>query len=368
MKKLIAIAVVFALAVGTAFAVDLGADVTAHANLFKGSSGGGGVTASGQMDAVKLKGSGEVMDGKFGAAMRADFGTATEVTISGEKYKFTGTSGEGYAYWKPIDQFKLIIGQSHVDDGFWGKEGNSGWMFNQKANDGIVPDGSKDNIWGGSYAGWPLRTRAAFADDLVAEGVFMEIKPMDMLGINIGLPLWGDGVKWDKGLFKKVFFQVDLNFAFGNIAITYKDNNIFLYFGGSFGAINLDVGLSVPELIDNTGFTNLYFGAALKFSAGAFGLKFRTVAGIPVKSGADFGIIAGVLPYFAINDNMCVFVNAEMGMAINHGLQKLGFLFNPYIRIGAEWGPSFYAGIQVEKATKTGPVTFALPIGISVGF
>jgi hypothetical protein len=327
------------------------------------------------MDAVKLKGSGEVMDGKFGAAMRADFTTAAEVLPG---VKLSGTSGEGYAYWKPIDQFKLIIGQSHVDDGFWGKEGVTGWMFNQKAYDGIATGAS--NIWGGDnnaqYSS--VKYRNAFADDLVAEGIFMEIKPMDMLGINIGLPVFG-GQKWESAFFKKVFFQVDLNFSFGNIAITYKDNNIFMYFGGSFGAIALDVGLSVPSLIDNPGFSKLYFGAGLKYSGGAFGVKFRTVAGIPVKSGAGFDVVFDVLPYFAINDNMAVFVNTGMGMSINGGLYRLGWQFNPYIRIGAEWGPSFYAGIKIEQAnmkefTYAGgeppdkSIKFALPIGISVGF
>jgi hypothetical protein len=209
---------------------------------------------------------------------------------------------------------------------------------------------------------------------------------MDMLGINIGLPVFNGG-KWDKNFFTDILFQVDLNFAFGNIAITYKENDVFLYFGGSFGAIALDVGLCVPSLIDTYvgthpagwhHFSQLYFGAGLKFSAGAFGVKFRTVAGIPVVTGAAFSLNAGVLPYFAINDNMCVFVNAEMGMDITTGtgggLTKMGWTFNPYIRIGAEWGPSFYAGIQVEQPEVKGAtdvdkaIKFAVPIGITVSY
>jgi len=311
------------------------------------------------MNAIKLKGVGEVMDGKFGAAMRADFDQGG------------ATKGEGYAYWKPIDQFKLIIGQSHTDDGFWGKEGNSGWSFNQKAYDGIAT--GSNNIWGGPTERYvpTLKYRNAFADDLVANGVFMEIKPMDMLGINIGLPVF-DGGGWNKAFFRKVFFQVDLNFSFGNIAVTYKDSSVFMYFGGSFGAIGLDVGLSVPDLIVATGstfsFSKLYFGAALKYSGGAFGVKFRTAVGIPANSLQTFDVLFDVLPFFAINDNMCVFVNTGMGMAIKNGLVKLGWQFNPYLRIGAEWGPSFYVGIQVEQKSKGGSVDFALPIGITVGF
>jgi len=375
MKKLIAIAVVFALAVGTAFAVDLGAEVITHAKLFAYEGSGSGVKASGGWDRLRISGAGELMDGKFGGKIRIDPAEWKQTTetwnpaydpTEANASKYALNNGvQGYAYWKPIDQFKLIIGQSGASDGFWGKEGQSGWSFNQTANDFIVPSGSTGNIWGGGYT--DLKYRKAFADDYVDAGIYMEIRPMDMLGINIGLPVFS-GDKWDKGLFKKVLFQVDLNFAFGNIAITYKDNSVFLYFGGSFGAIGLDIGLSVPQLIDNPGFTHLYFGAALKFSAGAFGLKFRTAAGIPVKSGASFDLIAGVLPSFAINDNFSVFVNVESGFSINSGLAKMGFSFNPYIRIGAEWGPTFYAGIQVEKKSKTADVTFGLPIGIEVSF
>jgi hypothetical protein len=384
MKKLIAISVVFALVVGTAFAVDIGAAVTGSVDLFKGSSAGGGVTASGEMNALQLKGSGEVMDGKFGATIRLDPAAWKQITPDWDpaydpdepdaSLYMLDHGVNGYAWWKPIDQFKLIVGLSHADDGFWGKEGVTGWMFNQKAYDGIAT--GADNIWSGWHYS-SMKYRNAFADDLVAEGIFMEIKPMDMLGINIGIPVFGGG-KWDKGLFEKVFFQVDLNFSFGNIAITYKDDNVFLYFGGSFGAIALDVGLSVPNLIKTPteSFEHLYFGAGLKFSAGAFGVKFRTAEGIPVKTGAGFNVLFDVLPYFSINDNMTVFVNAGMGMDINNGLARLGWGFNPYIRIGAEWGPSFYAGVKIEQknmkasGTTVGDkaINFAVPIGISVGF
>ena len=355
MKKLIAIAVVFALVAGTAFAVDLSADVTGHVNLFSGKSTGGGVSASGAMDAMKIEGSGEVAEGKFGAKIRTEF----------KWDNLKDVQGQGFAWWKPIDQFKLIIGQSNASDGFWGKDGNSGWMFNQKAYGTSIATGAA-NIWGGDqYSSVVYRGPFASSVDSTDVGLYMEIKPMDMLGINIGFTSLS---KWDKDQFTKKFaFQVDLNLAFGNIALTYKGDNIYLYYGGSFGAINLDVGLSVPNLTA-PGFSRLFFGAALKFSAGAFGVKVRTAEGIPVKSGVPFSVQFGVLPYFAINDNMCVFVNAEMGMDINHGLAKLGWTFNPYIRIGAEWGPSFYAGVQVEQKVKGGAIEFALPIGITVGF
>jgi len=372
MKKLIAIAVVFALVAGTAFAVDLSADVDVYANLFEGASTGGhGVEATAGFDAVRLQGAGELADGKFGGKVRLD--------ANG------GAEGKGYAWWKPIDQFKLTIGHSGASDGFWGKDGNAGWNFNQKAY-AVVASGAA-NIWGGKTqyleTDWGtgvkgLVYRDAFAGAYDTAGLYLDIKPMDMLGINIGIPVFGYTVydasgapstvhKWDKALFQNIFFQVDLNFAFGNIAITYKGDSFFMYFGGAFGAINLDVGLSAHDLIDGN-LDSIYFGAALKYSGGAFGLKFRTAVGIPVKSGQNFRVLADVLPYFAINDNISVFVNVGMGMGIKSGLQALGWHFNPYMRIGAEWGPSFYVGINVEQLSKGGAINFALPIGITVGF
>jgi hypothetical protein len=372
MKKLIAIAVVFALVAGVAFAADLSAAVTGHANLFEGSSqGGGGVKASAAMDAFQIKGTGEVADGKFGALIRIDDNGNWGNSNPSDFNKGNPGFFSGNAWWKPIDQFKLIIGWDK--DGIWGKEGVTGWSFNQKAYDGIATGAG--NIWGGGYSS--VIYRNAFASGLDGPALAMEIKPMDMLGINIAFPM---GAKWDKDLFKGMFFQVDLNFAFGDIAITYKGNNVFMYFGGSFGAIALDVGLSVPNLIDMGGFSRLFFGAGLKYSGGAFNVKFRTAVGIPTKSLVPFGVQVGVLPYFSINDNMTIFVNGEMGMDIGgseevagvpvklSGLTALGWTINPYIRIGAEWGPSFYAGIQIEQKQKGGAVDFALPIGITVGF
>jgi hypothetical protein len=386
MKKLIAIAVVFALAVGAAFAVDLSADVDVYANLFEGkskldmpwdSTDTTKVKASGGFDAVRLQGSGELADGKFGGHIR--------INAAG------GASGLGLAWWKPIDQFKLTIGQSNAKGGMgWGKEGNSGWMFNQKAYATHVASGA-GNIWGGGYLetyvgddlvkSLSLHYRFAFAEDVDNDkmGVYMEITPMDMLAINFGFKNLGG--PWGTGAIQDSFvFQADLKFSFGNIAITYMDNSVFMYYGGSFGAISLDVGLSVPDLIAYTGvphdFSTLYFGAALKYSGGAFGVKFRTAAGIPVASWQAFRVLFDVLPYFAINDNFSVFVNAGMGMEIGRsgvGLATLAWQFNPYIRIGAEWGPSFYAGIQIQQDNVKGSgikdaIKFALPIGITVGF
>jgi len=413
MKKLIAIAVVFALAVGAVFAVDLSADVDAFVKVFEGKSkldapwdptDSTKVKASGGFDAVRLSGSGELADGKFGGHIR--------INAAG------GASGLGLAWWKPIDQFKLSIGQSNAKGGMgWGKEGNSGWGFNQKAYGTKVASG-EGNIWGGGYleeyVGTPsvlvkplsLHYRYAFAEDADDDklGLYMEITPMDMLAINFGFkgfsshawdPITGTVVsttQWGKGLFQENFvFQVDLKFAFGNIALTYRDDSVFIYFGGSFGAINLDVGLSVPGLIGPVAapgtphsLDTIYFGAALKFTSGAFGIKFRTAEGIPLKSSQSFKVLFDVLPYFAINDNFSVFVNMGMGMEFASsyslsgvsyvgGLKKLAWQFNPYIRIGGEWGPSFYAGIQIQQDNVKGSgmhdaIKFALPIGITVGF
>jgi len=350
MKKLIAIAVVFALVAGVAFAVDLSGDVAGSAKLFKANSGGGGARIEGEMHSVKLEGSGEVMDGKFGAHLRA----------TADFWGGAAVHGWGFAWWKPIDQFKLILGQSGAADGFWGKNGISCWNFNQKANDGISP---AVGLWGPDFSGMKYE-EGAWYGGLNDMGVFMEIKPMDMLGINIGIPV---GHNWNKDIIKAINFQVDLNFAFGNIAISYGDESFYAFFGGSFGAISLDVGLSMRNLFATTGLSYIYFGADLKYAAGAFGIKFRTMEGIPVKGG-PFYVNTGVLPYFAINDNMTVFFNAEMGMSIWHGLGNLGWLVNPYLRVGAEWGPSFYVGFQVYQETRGGVINFSLPIGVTVGF
>jgi hypothetical protein len=485
MKKLIAIAVVFTLAVGGVFAADLGASVIGTVNLLNGDTAEGSeITGGASMNRLRIEGAGENDDGTFGAWYRWDGGP------------------DGLAWWKPIDQVKVTIGGN--PDGIFGKEGYSGWMFKQTANDtGVV---SADQAWGAAWSvgafnpmgirskeyadleayesgkwmlndtlegmgqelgeltedlikayvdgldeeddadiiAWidayldydddgvpfikdgpdPLKilfgrkatTRDAFYGGFGGRGLLLEIKPVDMFGLNIILPYFSGGKVAD--IFKHMTIQADVNLDFGNIALTFDmiDNimdpdgigaKLYLYFGlSSIENLNLDasIGFTLPQSVTmfNTKFTRmdpLAIGLAAKYTVSdAFGLKTRVVAEFmgSLKSDASgdkpyndpFALIFDILPFFSVSDSVTVFADIGINMV---GATKydgdvvaesgLSFHVNPYVQIGNEWGPSFFAGFKLwtnpawvmdnkgvfVKADKT-IINWEVPIAIAVSF
>jgi hypothetical protein len=93
------------------------------------------------------------------------------------------------------------------------------------------------------------------------------------------------------------------------------------------------------------------------------------VFGIPIDDSQTFAMLFDVVPSFAINDNIAIFLNMGIGMdAPKTGDPTVGWYVNPYLRVGAEWGPTFYAGIQMGNGKGSDTISFAIPIGIQVGF
>jgi len=410
MKKLIAIAVVLALVSGAAFAVDLSGTVFGHVNIMQGDTGkdaagdANKVTAGGGIDRARIDGSGEAGEGKFGGYIRID----------------SGDLADAYAFWKPIDQFKLIIGG--FSDAFWGKEGNTGWMFNQMPYDSSVainpgiwcgpwwgssvyldqdnpadpPDSTFNKYNGAAY----LHNRYVFLEGFQYKGLSLEIKPLDMLGINIGIPFMDAPRGGDFGdIFQASLFQIDLNFDFGNIAITYDGANragmkaddggaLYVYYGGSFGDLSLDVGFALhfagaadaekPKWGGSDKAQPIGLGLGVKYATDAFGVKFRLTAALGGEIDKGTYINTSILPYFAINDSLSAFVNMGLGMiSPDEGDTFVGWYFNPYLRVGAEWGPTFYFGVKVESPLsydgkfmggQDSFIKFSVPISLMVSF
>jgi len=415
MKKLIAIAVVFALVSGVAFAVDLGGTVIGQVTLLEGqdpavknADGDDIIGGSAGFKRIRIEGAGEAGDGKFGGWIRID--------PKGDGEFVRG--GAGSVWWKPIDQFKLTIGGN--PDGVWGKEGVTGWMFGQMAYDSGVTL-SENNIWDGSGVfGLGLKTRNAFYRGFGSPGLLLEITPIDMIGINIALPYFDKAGAELKDIFGGLVAQLDLKFDFGNIAITYEGeasyiqqgNNgwknefpdgsgkslinggtIFGYFGGSFGDLSLDIGIGfeLPNTDDKATIPNeedvknpFAVGLGLKYVAGDFGVKLRTVASFPTedKNGNEdqpLKILADLLPYYVINDSTRAFLGVGLSIwSPKEGDAVTGFYVNPYLEVGAEWGPCFYVGFKLwsSKYNEWGNpdpnaetlTKWAVPIGMIVSF
>jgi len=425
MKKLIAISVVFALVAGAVFAVDLTGTVFGHVNVLEGNTGKNtagdsyAATAGGGMDRFRVDGSGEAGDGEFGGYVRMQDDSSKGIVAH-----------SSYAWWKPVDQFKLIIG--YFDDGFWGKEGVTGWGFNQMPNDSGVAvnygiwcgEGWGSTIYGGKdgQKSGILHNRYTFFEGFTYKGLMMEINPADMIGINIGIPTISQPRTVKQGekngtaadIYKASVVQFDIKMDFGNIAITYDGANragisegdagaIFLYYGGSFGDISIDFGFSyhmVAENKDNAKWgTNpkslpLGVGLGVKYATDSFGVKFRTTAvlggdkergtdgaGIPTDSTV---INTSLLPYFSLGDNLTAFVGFGLNMIMqssdykdakvyNGGENVTGWYFNPYLRVGAEWGPTFYFGVKawsdgLKQADDSKLTNWEVPISLMVSF
>ena len=384
MKKLIVLSVVFALVAATAaFAVDLGANVINTVDLVKSDTAKDAndeatkITSGASFNRLRIDGGGEAGDGKFGGYFRLD-----GVHWSGNAQYF------GNAWWKPIDQFKLLVG-SNGGDGFIGKEGVTGWMFYQTPCDTGVSMGG-DNVWGGSLYGFGINTRSAFFEGGGDGGdnVYLFITPLDMLKINVILPFFGGGEMAD--VFKKAVAQIDLNLDFGNIALTYvgglgadDDNDdpgsIFVYYGGSFGDLSIDFGFGykMDGKQAGTSYKNpMGIGLGLKYATDAFGVKFRVVANM---AGEDEStkILTDIMPYFPLGDNLTAFISVGIGMAQpKEGDSVLGWHFNPYLQIGEEWGAKFLVGIKlwtagdadVDAQGNKGVIHWGIPIALNVSF
>jgi len=387
------------LVVGTVFAVDLGGSVRGEVTVFQGDNTDatdGKITAGGAMGLLRIEGAGEGGDGKFGGWIRLD-PASLSVDFDAKTFSF-GHGVNGIAWWKPIDQLKVSIGVN--PDGHWDKNGTVGWMFYQTASDGGVTYGGA-NVWdGANQYGQGLKYRNALYRGWSDQGLMLEINPIDMIGINIGIPFIAKAGAELKDVFQGMVAQLNLNFDFGQIALTYeaegsyiqKGNNgwaganggtIFASFGGSFGDLGVDFGLGFQlndkdkDGVDN-GASPLAVGLGLKYAVGDFGAKLRAAASFGSELNKKTNILAEVLPYYKLTDSISVYFAAGLGVeAPEEGDAVVGFHINPYIQVGEEWGPKFLAGFKLMSDGKKGSagngddtskITWAVPITIQVSF
>ena len=469
LKRLIAISVVFALVAGTAFAVDLGGEVIGTIGILNGSNAKDGdgktvkPTSYGLFDRLRFEGSGANDADTFGGWIRF------------ETPWYTDDLGfEGLAWWKPIDQFKLSIGGN--SDGIYAKEGQTAWMFYQRATDTGVSDRG-DSSWGdnGRYGfdgGSNLITRNAFYGGFGSYGLLLDIKPVDVLGINIAVPFISEtGKPWaagePKNILKKIEAQIDLNLDFGNIALTYRGGlgltegaaatgkefylvstntgtptapnwgdpawtgtkptdaaleagtsvifdtkatgtakvddafdpgTIFAYFGlTSIENLGIDFGIGFPLPLKQkvgdvtwTYISPLAVGLGVQYSAGDFGIKARLTTSFAGSTKTDIDgdkpektplqLTFDVLPSYRVTDNLKIFLSAGLGIVGSYvdpdgnkadNSSQLGIHVSPYVWVGEEWGPSFWAGFQLQSVKiydRDASVTWSIPIAMGVSF
>ena len=291
MRKVIAISVVFVLAVGAAFAQVSGTidarfvlaenDGTEDADTFIG--GGGSGVADGYLTL-----SGQDPDGKFGGLVRI------RANENG------GNFHRAFAWWRPIQQVKIFLG--HDLDGLFGTDPLTAWGFHQ-GGESFVERHDWDfwrMVFPGNWDGFG----AAFS--------FYFVQGLEInLVIPTGLPEWypGEGDKAGQALTYGQLLdslRLQVNYAIpdiGKIFVSWiggrqdiidddlKDGVVnYGQIGGSFlltavEGLQLQIGVSTYLYnADNLGkFDNgndqvapLAIGLAAHFASGDFGVKFRS--------------------------------------------------------------------------------------------
>jgi hypothetical protein len=399
MKKLIAIAVVFVLAVGVAFAADIGATVIGKIIPIQGSSEeGSDVTTGGPFRRVRLSASGQNEDGNFGGDVRF------ETVWDGDGGTWGGTAkGWGWVWWKPLDILKVQFGQN--PDGHFGLDGNTRWQFYKVAGD---VDVATEN--------WIFSE--AFYGGYNGNGLYLTLTPIEPLEINLAVPVsanWGGKAE---DVYKKTNAQVTYNIGgIGKVGVSYAGalnkltwddegnlgadaSKLWGYFGLSAIenlAIDLGVGYYLPvteetpagSKINTTCSKNVALGLGVNFETGALGIKARVQGqfGGNVKVDKDSTplptvVTADLLPSFAINDKISALLDTGLNMTKPDGGDAVvGWHIMPYVTVKANfWAPNFYAGFRfesdgvkkarnaagklVEDPTGNTIVTWSVPIGI----
>jgi hypothetical protein len=421
MKKLIAIAVVFVLVAGAAFA-DISVSGAAggkvivgegHSNSSTSNAPGavttesGDNTVAGAITDVKIEASAQNEDGTFGGAVRL-------FTWGGWG---GGIMGRANAWWKPIEQLRLQVGSGL--DGSLGFDNILGWGFYESAGGLMVyEDANKydprygyNSLYGGAGDG---------------AGLLVTLTPIPALEFNVFVPFGRNGTDpWE-------------TYAKTHLMITYGIDNIgkfaLSYAGDTYGFSDDDViskeghpakmyaafdltaieGLEVivgatfafplkneaeagGYKVTTTYSAPVYIGLGAKYNAGAFGIKARfemgfggllkteysaIAAGTPAlatneaKGGTTFNF--DLLPSYALNDSFKIFLAG--GLAISApdkdpaDNNTVEWHFNPYITISGGSG-TFWAGVQLAgKTNKTTILTYTttdtyftwgIPIGIT---
>lgn len=362
MKKLFAILVALTLVAGVSFA-----QVSGSVGSWTSLAGGGDDIVGGiGIDSARIALSGESDDGAFGGQVRVDF-------QGGSRDANASDNVRANAWWKPIDQLKIIIGQP--GDGIWGKDGVTGWGFTGPAKQ-VTFDWPIDYM---GHADGSGTFNSAFFGGTGGDSnqLHFEITPMDILGINIALPYSKGPLVED--IFAGMIAQVDVNLDFGNIALSYAGDAS----DATNGTMYLFVGLGIIPNVDlhvSGRFTipgdeedqQIGIGAGANITINdAFAVKVRVNANVGGKPDGKMDLVFDVLPSYAISDSFEIFFNLGLRMdkADEDADAIIEYVVNPYIRIGSHWGPAFRAGFRLVGSTADDfDMKWSIPIGISFNF
>ena len=396
-KKLIAISVVFALVAGTAFAVDLGGQVIGSAEVAKSVNGGDAQLFQGGTGRVRLEGSGEgeIGIGTIGGWIRVEGRSGLSLDVQGFLEGANGLSGitdwdnptdaekesiaaikgavtlgetfQGLVWWQPVEQLKIQIGVNK--DGMYDTTHLVRYGFNAQANE--ISGLAARNMWSGNPASSDYAIFGGYGEHHFA----FIITPMEAVTVNVAIPLNQGPTAGD--VFKQALFQINYNADFGAVHFTYQGSNAAnsagkiyasTYLGSLVDGLGVEVGASFTLPKGGAAKAPLGVGLGVKYDVSEqFGVKLRSFFAIPMESGGKVGMAFDLQPYYAINDS----VVAYFDFGIAKGGADMTFHIAPYVRVGAEWGSSFYAGLNINNGDvwgKTAKINWGIPVGMVASF
>jgi len=411
MKRVLAIAVVFALVAGAAFAeISIGGGFGYSATIveseYSADSNGGQASeitsgAHEQGAQITANFSGE----KFGGRVR--------IYALMTKGWWQSVDGDGnmkgapfaHAWWKPVNMFKFQLG--HNPDGDWGT-GITGWGFHAAAQNYVAID---DNVsWYGTNAFWRTARGTGFYGGFSDVGATLSVYPLSMLDINVGIPFSGTGHSDGDPAAYEVYRRLNVNvkyrlegFGTANLSFIGKSQKIAGESAGDLYAsflltaveglqVDLGVKFGLPYLAYNYNqvdyedgtvvMPSFGIGLGVTFAKGITGFKFRFGANLSsgrVDDGKDDATTLGfvLMPYVNL-EKIQIYFNLGLGTYLpvpdsNLTISKpaVDWYVNPYVKVPAG-GLNFWAGFKLygvyASQNSSSVLHWGVPIGVSVDF
>ena len=371
MKKLIAIAVVFALVAVGAFAeANIGGGVGFGALLLAGDN-----SEKGDDDPA-------VFTNLNAHWTSVTFTWQSDDNVSGGKIKMNGTMNKkggdgdppgklgGEIWWKPLDALK--IGFINIEDeGKFGRGNAIDWGYQSNS-----AAGNATTFWGGgwnSFSNARVRSGVGFfggagggGDAATSSLLYLSLTPVEGLAINLGWTSWGD----TKELFKRTTAQLTYDISgIGNLAVSFKGKEGYATAGyrsaetvafdfslSALEGMNIEIGAKIPIMgKDWDGEKDLSFPMeiGLGFAMNQWSgdpLKLFSRVGVLLPS-EDFGDITAI--GFDINPSYDVgigriYVDVGIALAMQKDNDYSDFFWHlsPYLRKGIGVG-DLYIGLSI---------------------
>ena len=218
MKKLIAIAVVFALVMGGVFAeINVGGSAWGKVYLGQGITGDKTTVDSGS--GFQLKASGQNDDGTFGG----EFGFEGDTWLSGGNTGGNIHHNRSNVWWKPLDLLKIQLG-SGLDGSFGLGDANTGWGFYKDMNDmGLWEwDGGWDVPGKWDFDGGFNGTSFGGSTNM---GLYLSVNPFSGLEVNMIFPFLNGKDQTPEDVYKLLYAEVGYNIdGIGKVKAGFKSN------------------------------------------------------------------------------------------------------------------------------------------------